>query len=389
MAEVSNNLAICQQKLGDFTSSEANYKKAIMLDGKVADFHYNLGVLYSDLGYFEPGIKILLKALELDKHQTSVYWHVVKSFMYQHRYQDALEVIDLGLLSNTLPDDKLCELLVTKAMLLWLFYSPNEVAQTLELSNGIYRYKNDSDNMNNMIIFHRYIKTLLQYRQEKPLLYQQDSLLQQEKTSIIPMYFISESHGFAPNDTLVNYKDQDYAIRSLFIFGAKIIHLVSEADNRYKASLSLLLSGLPAGSKLVMGFGEIDCRSTEGIYIYCVKYQLDFHDVIDDMLLRYVLMLQQQEKEHDVEIILYGVPAPHHEQIEQIGHDEEQTKFKQLIAYFNQRLMKLSSEFDFSFLDVYQLTQLNNESNLKYHTDDIHLKAETVPDLFKLTGPRR
>jgi tetratricopeptide (TPR) repeat protein len=167
MAEPSNNLAICQQKLGDFSLAEANYKKAIMLDGKVADYHYNLGVLFADLGYFEPAIKILLKTLELDKNKSSVYWYIVECFMYQHRYQDALEAIDMGLLSNTLSDEQLCELLVAKAMLFWLFYSPEEVEQVLKLSNSIYSYENDSANMNNMIIFHRYIRTLLENRRKQ------------------------------------------------------------------------------------------------------------------------------------------------------------------------------------------------------------------------------
>lgn len=381
MAQASNNLAICQQKLGDFIKAEANYKKAIMLDGKVAEFHYNLGVLFSDLGYFEPAMKIFLKTLELDKNKSSVYWHVVKIFMYQHRYQDALEVVDMGLVSQTLSDKELCELLVGKAMLFWLFYNPEELEQTLQLSNSIYSYENDSANMNNMIIFHRYIKTLLKNRQESSCLYRQQALTEQEQVSIAPMYFVSESHGFAPNDTLINYQGQDYPIRSLFILGAKLIHLVSDIDNRYKASFNTLISGLPAGSKLVMGFGEIDCRSTEGIFVHCADHQLDFHQVIDGMLQRYILMLEQQGKEYDVEFIVYGVPAPHPFQTQKLDKNQK-TQFKQLIAYFNESLKNLCNQHNLTFLDVYQLTQQNYQSNLKYHIDDIHLKAETVSELF-------
>lgn len=381
MAEASNNLAICHQKLGDFSSAEVNYKKAIMLDGKEANYHYNLGVLYADLGYFESAINIFLKTLELNKNKSSVYWQVVKCYMYQHRYQDALEVIDMGLLSKTLSDDKLCELLVAKAMLFWLFYSPDDVEQALQLSSRIYSYENDSANMNNMIIFHQYIRSLLKRRREKLALYQQNALSQHEKASIKPMYFISESHGFSPNDTLITYQEQRYVVRSLFIFGAKIIHLIREQDNRYKASLNAILSGIPKRSKLVMGFGEIDCRTNEGIFVHCEKRGLDFHDVIDDMLMRYVSMLQQQEQNYGVEFVVYGVPAPHPFHLEQLKGDNK-TQFKQLIAYFNKCLATLCAQFGFTFLDVYQLTQLNNESNLAYHTDEIHLKAETVSELF-------
>ncbi len=380
MAEASNNLAICNQKLGNFSLAESHYKKAILLDGKIADYHYNLGVLYADLGYFESAINIFLKTLELNKNKSSVYWHVVKCYMYQHRYQDALAVIDMGLLSNTLSDEELCELLVAKAMLFWLFYSPDEVEQALQLSKSIYRYQNDSANINNMIVFHRYIKNLLDRRREKLFLYHQRGA-QSEQESIEPIYFISESHGFSPNDTLVTYQEQRYVVRSVFIFGAKIIHLIDEQDNRYKASLSAVLSGVAEGSKLVMGFGEIDCRTNEGILIHCEKRGLDFHDVIDDMLLRYVDMLQQQEKSYGVEFLVYGVPAPHPFHIDQLEGDKK-IQFEQLIAYFNKSLATLCAQFGFTFLNVYQLTELNNESNLMYHTDDIHLKAEAVSELF-------
>lgn len=382
MAEASNNLGICNQKLGDFSLAQSNYKKAITLDGKIADYHYNLGVLYADLGYFDSAINTFLKTLELNKNKSSVYWHVVKCYMYQHRYQDALEVIDMGLLSKTLSDDELCELLVAKAMLFWLFYSPDEVEHALQLSRSIYSYENDSHNMNNMIIFHRYISTLLQRRKEKQFLYQQNVLSQQETLSIKPIYFISESHGFSPNDTLITYQKQRYVVRSLFIFGAKIIHFIKKQDNRYKASLNAILSDIPKGSKLVMGFGEIDCRINEGIFVHCAKRELDFHDVIDDMLMRYVSMLQQQADNLDIEFLIYGVPAPHPFYVKQLKGDDK-TQFKQLIAYFNQCLASLCDQFGFTYLDVYQLTQLNKESNLVYHTDEIHLKAETVSEIFE------
>ncbi len=380
MAEVSNNLAICQQKLGNFVTAEANYKKAIMLDGKVADFHYNLGVLFSDLGYFKLAAKSLLKSLELNQNKTTVYWHVVKVFMYQHRYQDALEVIDMGLLSNTLSEMELCELLVGKAMLFWLFYNPEGVEQAIALSESIYRFENNSDNINNMIIFHRYIKKLLSVRQQQPYLYWQGVV---EQESIQPIYFISESHGFSPNDTLVQYQGQQHYIRSLFIFGAKIFHLASENDNRYKASLDLLLSGLPSGSNVIMGFGEIDCRSTEGIFRHCNKHQLNVHSEIERLLSQYIMMLKQKEEEYGINIIVYGVPAPHPFHVKKLS-TEQQEQFKKLIAYFNFFLADVCEQKGILFLDVYQLTQLDGSSNLKYHTDDIHLKAETVPELFTL-----
>lgn len=381
MSEVSNNLAICQQNVGQFDKAEGNYKKAIMLDGSKVEYHYNLGVLYSDLGYFDASSNILLKTLELDRNKSQVYWHVVKNFMYQHRYQDALEVADMGLVSKTLSDKQFCELLVAKAMLLWLFYNPLELDQALTLSNHIYNYENDSDNMNNMIVFHRYIKSLLHVRESHPSLYKHDSL--SNKKPMEPLYFISESHGFSSNEMFINYKEQEYAVNSLFIMGAKVIHFISDVDNRYKASLSLLLDGLPAKSKVVMGFGEIDCRINEGIFIHCTKTKMDYREVIDGMLSRYFRMLKEEENNKNIEVIIYGVPAPHPLQVEKLNVNE-QKEFKQLVSYFNERLSKLCDLNSLTFLDVYQLTDLNGESNLQFHTDDIHVKGEVLPEIFSL-----
>lgn len=84
MAIAVNNLAICQENLGDKDTAIKNYKKAILLDSKAADFHLNLGSLYTEQGEFDVAMKLLVKSLELDPKQSSVYYQVYKLMMYRH-----------------------------------------------------------------------------------------------------------------------------------------------------------------------------------------------------------------------------------------------------------------------------------------------------------------
>jgi Flp pilus assembly protein TadD len=382
MAEACNNLATCLLKLGDVEAAEANYKKAMLLDGSNAEFSMNLGMLLCDLGRFESATELLLKTLAMDSAYSRIYWHVCKIFLYQHRYQDALEIADLGLLSNTLSEMELCELLVAKAILFWLFYNPEEGNLAIALSEGVYQYQGHSANMANVVVFHRYIKKLFELRKLQPELYCLSGSNDAE-TAVKEIYFVAESHGFAPNNTIIQYQQQPFQVRSLFMLGAKIFHLVAEQDNKYQTSLVTLFSGLVPGSKVVLAFGEIDCRINEGIFVHCQKRGLAYQDVITDMLNRYVTMLTEQAKHYGIDIILYGVPAPHPHQVNKLslGH---QSTFKKLVAFFNLSLKQLCFEQGLSFLDVYQLTldRESQQSNLAYHIDDIHLQPSTVAELF-------
>lgn len=376
MAEALNNLATCQVKLSDIESAEVNYKKAILLDATKAEYQLNFGVLLTDKGEFNSAIEYLMRALELDQSKTSVYWHVFKIQMYLHRYQDAIDIATTGVLSQSLSEMELCELLIGRAMVLWLFYCFEEAEQAIALSENIYQFEDVSANMANMAIFHRYIKKLLSLRKGNQQLY-----LPKNEDAVKEMYFVSESHGFAPNGTIVNYNDEEYQIRSLFVLGAKVFHLIAEQDNKYQVSLATLLEGLSPGSKVVIAFGEIDCRNNEGVFAYCQKSGANFQNVIDKMLNSYIKTLSSIAEAYQLEIILYGVPAPHPYHINNLAA-AKQSQFKQVISYFNEKLVNECKKYNINVLDVYSLTSDNGQSNLKYHIDGIHLSPQTIPELF-------
>ena len=254
------------------------------------------------------------------------------------------------------------------------------------LIEKIYDYEHVSANTANMVIFHRYIKRLLQLKQNPSDLY----FTGDEQTPSLPeLYFLSESHGFSPNGTVVEYQGTQYQINSLFVLGAKLFHLIDNKENQFQVSVSKVLEGLPVHSKIVLGFGEIDCRYNEGIYTYCRKSGADFHQVIDDMVYRYLKVIKDISKAYQIDIIIYGVPAPHTFYIEKLEESEQQ-QFKDLIAYFNHALANECQNHQVNFLDVYEITNDKGMSNEKYNIDVNHMVPKTVPELFaRLNQPNK
>lgn len=376
MAQAHNNFALCHYKLGDHDLAEAHYKKAILNDATVFEFYTNLGSLYAAQGKFDAAQEMYIKSLEINKENAKAYWSSFRVQLYSHRYQDTLEVADLAIMSQALAEHELCSFLVGKAIVFLLFEHFEEAKQAIELSEKIYQFEHMSSHMANMTVFHRYIKRLLSLRAQNTALY---ALTQDSNPK--EMYFISESHGFSPNGTIVQYNNEAYKIRSLFIMGAKIFHLIDDRDNKYQVSLALLLEGLPTGSKVVIGIGEIDCRYNEGIFAYYLKSGKDYREVIDNMLEKYISLLKNIAETLQLEIIFYGVPAPHPYYVDKLQVDEQKA-FKTLIEYYNQTLENLCQHYQIQFLDVYHLTNQNGQSSLEYHIDGIHLSPHVVPELF-------
>lgn len=376
MAQAHNNFALCQLRSGKLELAESHYKKAILHDATIFEFYNNLGSLYSAQGKFESALEFFIKSLECEVKNPEAYWESFRAQLYMHRYQDAIETADLAILSKTLRVPDLCSFLVGKAIVYWLFNCFDDAKQAIEQSSVIYQYEEMSSHMKNMTVFHRYIKKLLEIRDS-----QIDTSSVPANNELKEMYFISESHGFAPNGAIVNYQGSSYQIRSLFIMGAKIFHLIAEEDNKYQVSLARLLEDLPKKSKVVLGFGEIDCRNNEGIFAYCEKSGKDFKAVIDNMINKYIDTLKNVAKVCELDILLYGVPAPHPIFVDQLD-DERKEHFKAMIAYYNRTLQHQCCEHQIDFIDVYRFTNENGQSNLEHHIDYIHLHPDLVPKIF-------
>jgi tetratricopeptide (TPR) repeat protein len=380
LATAWSNLATCQVNIGEYTLAEESYKNAITLDKSIPGFRINLALLHMKNAKFTEALDLFVSTLELNSTETRVYLNIFQIYMYLHRYQDALDIADMGIVSNSLSDTELCNILTGKAILFWLFYNHEEGKEALTLSDNIYKLQNRPNSMvNNMVVFHRYLTKLFNYRQENT-----DTTIYQYKPHepVQEMFFISESHGFSPNNTIIHYQNTPHRIRSLFVMGAKIFHFINGTENKYRASLNMLFENLPRNSKVVLGFGEIDCRTNEGVLHHHMKSGQDICLIIDDMLNKYILLLEELAKEKALEIILYGVPVPHPDMTKLLD-DDMKTKYYALVSYFNSTMKEICIKHNLSFLNVYGLTKENSHCKLSYYIDSTHLIPSTVPELFR------
>ena len=373
-ADALNNLANCLQKTSDFQAAEDSYKKAILIDGSKADFHDNLGVSLMKQGKFEEALPMHMKALELNASHSPAYIHLFDLLMFMHRYQDALEIADTALNSQQLHDAELCELLIGKAKLFWLFGEIDLAHNTINLSHSIQVNYPNYPNVINLRVYHGYIEQLIKFKNNHPHIYQPET----DKE----IYFISESHGFSPCGVTINFNAQLYKLRSLLITGCKIFHLVNDKANEHQASLVTLLNGLPAKSKVVFAFGEIDCRTNEGIFHYFLQSGEDYHQNIDRLLTQYVELLVKQASQLDHEIMFYGVPAPHPEIVATLSSDK-QPLFIDMIDYFNQKFRTICEQHQLHFFDIYQTTNASDETNRNSHMDSFHITPLTVKTLLE------
>lgn len=127
--------------------------------------------------------------------------------------------------------------------------------------------------------------------------------------------------------------------------------------------------------------GEIDCRNDEGIFKHCLKKGQGFHNIIEKMVNDHIALLLDLTQTKNIELIIYGVPAPHPTKVFEL-EPSQQKLFKELIAYFNSYLGMCCQWNDILFLDVYKMTNRNGVSNLAYHVDLFHLKPETIGEIF-------
>ena len=79
-----------------------NYQKAINLDSESANFHYNLGLVYFEIGNYNESIESFKRVQNLVPNQTDTYYNIALAHykmadsrmadIYYNRYQDMLSL---------------------------------------------------------------------------------------------------------------------------------------------------------------------------------------------------------------------------------------------------------------------------------------------------------
>ena len=311
----------------------------MLIDPLHANAYNSLGSIYRDLGEFDKAIRCLNKTLELN--QNFPQSHMVLSIIYwlQRKWE-------------------LCR-----------FHIKAIASYT----------KGNNTNLNQFIIpYRQFLSTLLKLQSEHPRLY--DS----EITEKI-LYAIGDSHCLSYSHTCVVLNSDKHFIKSKIIIGCKAWHLAMERGNKYKLQLEQIVKKLPNKSKVMMMFGEIDCRPDQGILAYHKKSQTPLDIIIKNLVDKYIDYVCNLLGKREVSPIFYGVPAPVLKDKNLNKNDRE--KMRRIVKKINHYLLDNLNYRNYLFLDPYSLTcNSDRESNEQILLDGIHLKPSALQMIIDNTS---
>lgn len=357
-----------------YTEAELSYDLALELNPASAESLDSLGECYRKQGKLLDAINQFIKANELNPALTTAYIHLVQILLLMHITEDVEGVANAGLTQAKLSAPETFELWMGLAKVAWLRGNLAGVREALAQSSKINVINMAYRNMRNLKAYRDCITKLVEAREIHPELYQ--------GRTEHNIFFVAESHALAASEVVVSYQNERYRMLSAVITGCKVWHLANKTRNEYKASLECLFSALPLESIVVLGFGEIDCRLSEGILKATDGGKDDYQQLISliiDDYLKFALTLAETYRHR---IIIYGVPAPNMDFLS-TENKESQNQLCEVIQLFNQKLMDCCEFHKLSFLNTYKLTvDSSGRSNQKYHIDAYHLHPKVFPLLF-------
>ena len=191
------------------------------------------------------------------------------------------------------------------------------------------------------------------------------------------LYHVGDSHSLTFAHQNLYLENENYTIKPLIIIGTKAWHLGNKNKNQYKTFFENYIDSLKVGSKLILSFGEIDCRINEGIMNYHLKTKNDLNDIVYKTVKDYVDYSENILNELQIKRIYVGIPAP----VIKVFNNLNTLRIE-IVKLFNKSLMEITKNRKLNFLDVYTLTVNSDGSSNEIHMcDDYHLKPSSINEL--------
>jgi hypothetical protein len=228
-----------------------------------------------------------------------------------------------------------------------------------------------------LAIYISYLQLITKFQSENPSFY--------EGNAAKEIYLIGDSHSLSPANCIVSLGGENYRFRSELIMGTKAYALSTKSRHPVKNALTKAVKSVPEGAKIILCFGEIDCRIQEGIFSFWQKNKsASLDDIINETVNNYADYVKTllEGKDH----LICGVPAPSLQTLAKhtLGrmlNAENTPQYLDVVKKFNQRLKEV---FGSNFIDIYQFT-LGEKGTAKpdMHLDEAHLKPNILPEALK------
>lgn len=357
--------------LKKYDESEKFYKKALKIKQNVPAVYNNLGLVYLRRGEINESIYHLRKSSELDpKSYDSIFFLALANHYNDDNKSSSTyltQIIDKKFDSYKLRSE------VILAIYNYLELNLNRCRQYLNSSQEI--IKVNKKEFHSERIFHLFLNKLLNWHEKNPQNVSNSDL----KT----LYVVGESHSLSSNNLIINFSNNHYRCKSYLIIGCMQYHLGNAENNQYKYKFSKILRSLPLRSKILLSIGEIDCRIESGILNHKKKYpDKSLDEIIIFTINNFIEYINKINFDLSHTIIIQGVPSTNIEK--KIYSNSDLHSLTYIIKKFNEILRLKAIQNDYSFLDIYQLTDNGNgSSNKLWHIDSHHIKPDALKKAWK------
>ena len=431
--EAYNNLAITLHRLGRLHDAEDNYKQAITLKPNFVEALINLGVTLKKLGRLEENVEVCKKAITLKPNNALAHYNLGNTLQTQGKLDEAelcfRQAINLkpryfqaynnlGILLQTLGRFKDAEVSYRRAMALDTnflepilnlatvlddmnnFDTANDTFKNVfNIDKGIYKLKAGIklailnflkedfvesrkylsavsniqeaiySNLKNEKVYYNYLLLLLNWHEVR---YSDGFKRKVNET----FFVIGDSHSLTSQNLYLLLSEGDMFCKSKLIYGCKQWHLGNSNINHFKIKFESVFNSLPKSSKVLLTFGEIDCRLDSGIIKHFIKYpQNSIEKIINTTVEIYMNYFVKLNLIMNHDITIQGVPCPNIDT--KASSRKDINLLVEVIRLFNIKLKSISKSKAFGFLDLHKLTDRGDGiSNKTWHIDDYHLSPD-------------
>ena len=193
------------------------------------------------------------------------------------------------------------------------------------------------------------------------------------------IYHLGESHCLSFAHLKLRLEGQTYKVQPVISFGTKVFHLSDAVQRPFSEILRAQLRHLPKHSKVMLSFGEIDCRLHEGFLAVAEARNIDLKDLIAQTIAGYLRFVGGIALEMQHQIFILNVPAPLHSSKSSAA---ENASVANIVHLFNQNLAYQMHQSDMGLVDLHKFTcGSEGFSNRRFHCDDSHLDGRALQEI--------
>ena len=203
-------------------------------------------------------------------------------------------------------------------------------------------------------------------------------LTSEHHTDYEKIYTVGNSHALSFAYHPISINSNKYYFHPLLTIGAKMHHLAMPVNNMFKEITKQNLQRIPDGSKVLVFFGEIDCRNSEGFIPAANKYRISVHDIIKKTIKEFFLWLHKvNTKAHS--LALCNIPAPKYSEVNSLVENQ---LVSEVVSFFNETLHLHCKTHNIPMVDIYEKTVgPEGFSNKIFHIDEWHVSCELLESL--------